>query len=60
VFARKRIKRGARLPLDGQRARLSDRDLRTLERKHLDFSTVKAGDRRTYSLVGPVSLLNCG
>jgi hypothetical protein len=60
VFARKRIKRGARLPLGGRRARLSDRDLRTLQRKHLDFSVVKTGDRRTYSLVGPVSLLNCG
>jgi hypothetical protein len=59
VFARKRIKRGTRLPLDGRRVRLSDRDLRTLERKHLDFSVVKAGDR-TYSLVGPVSLLNYG
>jgi hypothetical protein len=60
VFARKRIKRGARLPLGGRRARLSDRDLRTLQRKKLDFSVVKAEDRRTYSLVGPVSLLNCG
>jgi hypothetical protein len=43
-----------------RRARLSDRDLQTLQRKKLDFSTVKAEDRRTYSLVGPVSLLNCG
>jgi hypothetical protein len=60
VFARKRIKRGARLLLGGRRARLSDRDLRTLQRKQLDFSVVKAEDRRTYSLVGPVSLLNCG